>query len=69
MISRVESFALTARQLVKSLNSRRGSRLIVNGQVFKPADLDKLAGVQVGVAISSCVMVRTRTRKGRVQKN
>ena len=48
MISRVESFALTAPPAGKEFKIRRqGSRLIVNGKVFKPADLDKLAGTQV----------------------
>lgn len=48
MISRVESFALTAPPAGKEYKIRRqGSRLIVNGKVFKPADLDKLAGMNV----------------------
>lgn len=48
MISRVESFALTAPPAGKEFKiRRRGSRLIINGKVYKPADLDKLAGTQV----------------------
>ena len=48
MISRVESFALTAPPAGKEFKiRRRGSRLIIDGKVFKPADLDKLAGTQV----------------------
>ena len=48
MIKRVEAFEVTAPPAGKEYKIRRqGSRLIVNGKVFKPADLDKLAGVNV----------------------